>query len=350
MRKIIHIDMDCFYAAVEMRENPQFRHVPLAVGGLAAQRGVLTTANYIARQFGVRNAMPSAKALKLCPDLVIVPVRMELYKSISKQIQRIFSRYTTLIEPLSLDEAYLDVTHCTLFHGSATLIAQDIRRAIFDELHLTASAGVAPIKFLAKIASDMNKPNGIYVIPPENIDRFVADLPLNKIPGAGPVTVKKLAAMGLKTCKDVQQYNIVKLSTEFGKFGRVLFERCHGIDERAVSTDRKRKSVGVEITLMNDIFHWHDCLKIIEKLYPELEKRLKRVQADQRIARQGVKFKFDDFRTTTQEHVWQEMSQSDLIQIAKQLWDNRRQARGVRLVGISVTLRDPEKERQLSLL
>jgi len=349
MKKIIHIDMDCFYAAVEMREDPTLQHIPMAVGGKADQRGVITTANYPARQFGVRSAMPTAQALKLCPHLKVIPGRMSFYKEISQDIRKIFQRYTKLIEPLSLDEAYLDVTECTQFQGSATLIAQDIRRAIFDELKLTASAGVAPIKFLAKIASDMNKPNGQYVIPPENVADFIADLPLNKIPGVGKVTEKRLSELGLHTCKDIQYYDLAKLLNKFGKLGHILHERCHGIDPCEVNNDRQRKSVGVEITLSKDIHKWEACLEILEKLYSELEKRLSQVRPDLRIARQGVKFKFSDFRLTTQEHVWHQLDQTDIFQVAKQLWQERREERGVRLVGLHVTLIDPQMERQLPL-
>jgi DNA polymerase-4 len=349
MRKIIHIDMDCFYAAIEMRDDPTLCHIPMAVGGRADKRGVISTANYIARQYGVHSAMSSAQAFKLCPHLKLIPGRMPLYKEVSHQIRKIFQRYTSVIEPLSLDEAYLDVTDSHLFQGSATLIAQDIRQAIFDELQLTASAGVAPIKFLAKIASDMNKPNGQYVIPPEKIDDFIRQLPLNKIPGVGKVTAKRLNELGLNTCLDIQGYDLAKLLNEFGKLGRVLFERCNGIDPREVSSDRQRKSVGVETTLADDIHDWQQCLEIIERLYPELEQRLAQVKPDLRIARQGVKFKFDDFRLTTQEHVWHQLDKSDLVKVAEQLWQERREQRGIRLIGLHVTLIDPQIERQLQL-
>ncbi|SQA97284.1 DNA polymerase IV [Cedecea neteri] len=182
MRKIIHVDMDCFFAAVEMRDNPALRDIPLAIGGSAQRRGVISTANYPARKYGVRSAMSTAMALKLCPHLTLLPGRFDAYKEASNHIREIFSRYTPLIEPLSLDEAYLDVTHCDRCQGSATLIAREIRQAISDELNLTASAGIAPIKFLAKIASDLNKPNGQYVITPEQVPDFLATLPLGKIP------------------------------------------------------------------------------------------------------------------------------------------------------------------------
>ena len=349
MRKIIHVDMDCFFAAVEMRDNPKLRDIPLAIGGSAQRRGVISTANYPARKFGVHSAMSTALALKLCPHLTLLPGRFDAYKDASNHIREIFSRYTNLIEPLSLDEAYLDVTDSLNCHGSATLIAQEIRQTISDELNLTASAGIAPVKFLAKIASDLNKPNGQYVITPDEIPAFLATLPLGKIPGVGKVTAGKLESLGLHTCADVQKTDLASLLKRFGKFGRVLWERSQGIDEREINNERQRKSVGVEKTLAEDIHEWHECEAIIEQLYAELERRLKKVKPDLLIARQGVKLKFNDFQQTTQEHVWPQLNKADLIATAKKTWEERRGGRGVRLVGLHVTLLDPQLERQLVL-
>ncbi|AGP43172.1 DNA polymerase IV [Serratia plymuthica] len=350
MRKIIHVDMDCFFAAVEMRDDPSLRDIPLAIGGSADRRGVISTANYPARRYGVHSAMSTAMALKLCPHLKLLPGRMAAYKEASLHIREIFARYTSLIEPLSLDEAYLDVTDCTQCNGSATLIAQEIRQAIAEELNLTASAGIAPIKFLAKIASELNKPNGQYVITPAQVPAFLQQLPLSKIPGVGKVTAKRLEEVGLITCADVQQYDLALLLKRFGKFGRVLWERCQGIDLREVSPERLRKSVGVERTLAEDIHDWEDCeALIVDKLYPELEMRLRKVKPDLHIARQGVKLKFQDFQQTTQEHVWPVLNKDDLLNVARQAWRERREGRGVRLVGLHVTLLDPQLERQLLL-
>ncbi|WJV53034.1 DNA polymerase IV [Prodigiosinella aquatilis] len=347
MRKIIHVDMDCFYAAIEMRDNPRLRDIPLAIGGRADRRGVICTANYPARRYGVHSAMATATALRLCPHLVLLPGRMEVYKSTSRHIRQIFSRYTSLIEPLSLDEAYLDVTDSPYCNGSATLMAQEIRQIIYDELQLTASAGVAPIKFLAKVASEQNKPNGQFVIIPDRVEAFLLALPLEKIPGVGKVTARRLEERGLHTCADVRRYVLPELLRAFGKFGHILWERCHGIDERQVSPDRLRKSVGVEKTLAEDIYDWGDCETLIETLYQELEGRLSRVKPDLHIARQGVKLKFNDFCQTTQEHVWPVLNKQDLVKLARQTWEQRREARGVRLVGLHVTLMDPQLERQL---
>ncbi|QIQ21305.1 DNA polymerase IV [Zophobihabitans entericus] len=349
MKKIIHIDMDCFYAAVEMRDNPRLRSLPIAVGGDPKKRGVVSTANYIARQYGVHSAMPMAQALKLCPNLKIIPGRMNVYKEVSLQIHQIFRRYTQIIEAVSLDEAYLDVTDCPLFQGSATLIAQDIRQKIAQELNLTASAGIAPLKFVAKIASDMNKPNGQHVIPPEEVKEFILALPLKKIPGVGKVTEQKLVELGLYTCADVLKYDLSKLLNLFGKFGRILYERCQGIDSREVSNDRQRKSVGVERTLVTDIHTWEECLVLLEPLYEELKVRLEKVRSDLSVARQGVKLKFDDFQSTTQEHVWDKLDKEELIRQAHKVWHERRNNRGVRLVGFHVTLLDPQLDKQLIL-
>lgn len=349
MRKIIHVDMDCFFAAVEMRDNPALRDIPVAIGGSRVKRGVISTANYPARKFGVRSAMPTAMALKLCPHLTLLPGRFDAYKEASSQIRDIFSRYTTLIEPLSLDEAYLDVTDSPQCQGSATLMAQEIRETIFRETQLTASAGIAPIKFLAKIASDLNKPNGQYVITPADVPAFIRTLPLSKIPGVGKVSAAKLDTLGLRTCEDVQNSDLAMLLKRFGKFGRVLWERSQGIDERQISSERLRKSVGVERTLLDDIHQWEECEAIIENLYAELERRLLKVKPDLLIARQGVKLKFADFQLTTQEHIWPRLNKADLLATARKAWDERRSGRGVRLVGLHVTLLDPQMERQLVL-
>lgn len=349
MRKIIHVDMDCFFAAVEMRDDPRLREIPIAIGGSPLKRGVISTANYPARKFGVHSAMSTAMALKLCPHLKVIPGRFDAYKEASQHIREIFARYTSLIEPLSLDEAYLDVSNSPHCQGSATLMAREIRQTIARELNLTASAGIAPIKFVAKIASDLNKPDGQYVITPDALPQFLLSLPLAKIPGVGKVTAKKLEEMGLRTCADVQKTDLAGLLKRFGKFGRIIWERSHGIDEREVVTERLRKSLGVEHTLAEDIHSWEACLAIINTLYEELERRLIKIKPDRMIARQGVKLKFDDFQQTTQEHVWPVLNREDLIAVARQSWEARRAGRGVRLVGLHVTLLSPQFERQLLL-
>ncbi|MDU8925603.1 DNA polymerase IV [Pasteurellaceae bacterium LIM206] len=353
--KIIHIDMDCFYAAVEMRENPALRNKPVAVGGSADRRGVLTTCNYAARKFGLHSAMPTAQALKLCPTLILLPVNMPLYKQVSAQIHRIFHRYTDIIEPLSLDEAYLDVTHSRQCAGSATWIAQAIRRAIFDELRLTASAGVAPLKFLAKIASDQNKPNGMFVIKPEEVAAFVKKLPLKKIPGVGKITAQRLAELGLETCEDVQKQSQMLLLNQFGKAGGRIWQFSHGVDERRVEPDRERKSVGAEVTLQEDISVIEQGIVVLERLYPEFERRVRRVCPDMfpsAFRKIGVKLKFDDFQVTTMEKTMDNVAlalcKENFIGLLQQIW-RRAKGRGVRLVGVHVAIPEITRDEQMSL-
>nr|WP_314739966.1 DNA polymerase IV [uncultured Haemophilus sp.] len=350
-RKIIHIDMDCFYAAVEMRENPSLKGKPVAVGGRANQRGVLTTCNYEARKFGLHSAMPTVTALKLCPNLILLPVNMPLYKSVSQQIHQIFHRYTHIIEPLSLDEAYLDVTDCEQHSGSATWIAENIRQAIWDELHLTASAGVAPLKFLAKIASDQNKPNGQFVITPEEVQDFVKKLPLKKIPGVGKVTQEKLAQMGFHTCFDVQQASQSLIYQELGKFGQRLWDYCHGIDLREVEVNRPRKSLAVENTLLQDINTLDAAEQIVDELFHKLIFRIQRNWADtplHEFKKLGIKLKFDDFNQTTIERTTEGLAFERFIELLHQVWA-RREERNIRLIGLNVHFPSKKVTQQLNL-
>ncbi len=347
-RKIIHVDMDCFYAAVEMRDNPEYRGRPLAVGGHEKQRGVLSTCNYEARKFGIRSAMPTGQALKLCPSLLVVPGRMQVYKAVSKQIRAIFERYTLIIEPLSLDEAYLDVTDCTLLHGSATLIAESIRKDIWNELNLTASAGIAPLKFLAKVASDLNKPNGQYVIPPEKVQQEIDKLPLEKIPGVGKVSLEKLHQAGFYVCLDIRNSDYRELLLKFGRMGASLWKRSRGIDDREVTTERERKSVGVERTFSENISSYEQCWQVIEdRLFPELDKRLTKACPEKAIIKQGIKVKFADFQQTTIEHIHPELELDDFRHLLREVL-KRQQGREIRLLGLSVMLKPQEQAKQLS--
>ncbi|MCY9850958.1 MULTISPECIES: DNA polymerase IV [Vibrio] len=349
IRKFIHVDMDCFYAAVEMRDNPHYRGKALAVGGSERQRGVISTCNYEARKFGVRSAMPTAQALKLCPNLLLVPGRMQIYKETSIKIREIFSRYTSLIEPLSLDEAYLDVTDSPHCQNSATLIAEAIRKDIWDELQLTASAGVAPLKFLAKIASDMNKPNGQFVIPPDKVQQVVDDLELGKIPGVGKVSLEKLNKAGLFTCLDVRNSDYRELIVRFGRLGASLWKKSHGIDEREVVVERERKSIGVERTFSTNISSFEQCWQIIEeKLYPELDMRLNKSQPKRNVIKQGIKVKFADFKLTTIEHVHNRLDLAYFKDLLREVLE-RQQGREIRLLGLSVMLEPIEQARQLTM-
>ncbi|QLB15322.1 DNA polymerase IV [Mannheimia granulomatis] len=350
-RKIIHIDMDCFYAAVEIRENPSLVGKPVAVGGNANQRGVLTTCNYEARKFGLRSAMATATALKKCPNLILLPVNMSLYKAVSAQIHEIFHRYTSIIEALSLDEAYLDVSDCELYSGSATWIAQAIRDDIWRELRLTASAGVAPLKFLAKIASDQNKPNGQFVIAPDEVQNFVKNLPLVKIPGVGRVTNEKLKKLGLETCGDIQQAEQTMIYREFGKFGQRLWDFSHGIDEREVEINRPRKSLAVENTLLEDIWQIEVAEKIIEDLFEKLLFRIQRNWGDIPLTdfkKLGIKLKFDDFSQTTLERTTEGLSYERFLKLLHQIF-SRRNERKIRLVGLSVHFPEKKVNNQLNL-
>ena len=337
-RKIIHIDMDCFYAAVEMRDNPSLKNHPIAVGGAADRRGVISTCNYIAREYGVHSAMATAYAMRLCPDLKVIPGRMSYYQSTSRQIRAIFRRYTDIIEPLSLDEAFLDVTNTSLFRGSATLIATDIRAAITRELNLTASAGVAPNKFLAKICSDENKPDGQCVVTPKGIPEFVQDLSLKKIPGVGKVTVKRLANYGLHTCADVRAMGKEQLVRHLGNFGEHLFKRAQGIDNRELTTHWVRKSLSVERTYAKDIPEHEQALGSLDKLYEELEGRLKK-HLDRSIRNQQVKLKFSDFQQTTMERSCQKLNRPLFDELVLQAWE-RGNGKGIRLLGIGVSFND----------
>ena len=354
MRKIIHVDMDCFYAAVEMRDNPALTHVPLAIGGSSKQRGVISTCNYPARKYGVRSAMATAYAMRLCPDLVLVKGRMDVYTRESHKIREIFNDYTDLIEPLSLDEAYLDVSGSNQFGGSATLIAEDIRRRIKQELGLTASAGVASCKFVAKVASDENKPDGICVVTPDQQDEFVRSMALGKIPGVGKVTMQKLQRMGLGTCDDVRQYPFERLQKELGKFGAVLWDRAHGVDERPVNVTRERKSIGVERTLSQDILTLEACREYLPTLVEKLQERIASHEQKHtkgkavRIRTQGVKLKFSDFQLTTVEHRHHKLDEQYFAELLEEAWQ-RGNERGVRLIGLHIGLAEPTPVQQLSL-
>ncbi len=350
-RKIIHVDMDCFYAAVEMRDNPALKNIPIAIGGSSDRRGVIATCNYPARKFGVRSAMATAQALKLCPNLTLVKGRMEVYAKESQRIRAIFADYTDIIEPLSLDEAYLDVTDSPHFKGSATCIAQAIRQRIERELGLTASAGVASCKFVAKVASDENKPNGICVVTPQHLDSFVKAMSLKKIPGVGKVTLLKLNRLGLHSCEDVRKFPKKELQKLFGKFGDVLWERAHGIDERELCVSRDRKSIGVERTLSADLSSVEECESLVPKLLETLKSRISRhkEQHGNRIGIRtlGVKLKFQDFQQTTVEHRQEGFDEGYFLTLLQEAY-SRSRGRGVRLVGLHVGLSQSQDITQLS--
>jgi DNA polymerase IV len=252
-RKIIHVDMDAFFASVEQRDQPQYQGKPLIVGGQPNSRGVVAACSYEARKFGIHSAMPCSRAYRLCPQAIFVPPRFEAYREVSKQIREIFWQYATQVEPLSLDEAYLDVTYTSDFDGSATRIAQAIKAEILAKTKLNASAGVSYNKFLAKIASDMDKPNGLYVIKPEQGLAFIADLPIAKFHGVGPATEAKMLKLGIKTGGDLRKKSLVQLVERFGKSGQYYYNIARAIDDRPVRSTRVRKSLGKETTFAEDV-------------------------------------------------------------------------------------------------
>lgn len=353
-RKIIHCDCDCFYASIEMRDNPALRGKPIAVGGSPERRGVVATCNYEAREFGIHSAMASATARRLCPDLIIIRTDMEKYRLASSQIHEIFQRYTDLIEPLSLDEAFLDVSDCDEFRGSATRIAEAIRNEVREVVGITISAGIAPNKFLAKIASDWNKPDGQFAVLPNDVDDFVAKLAVKKLHGVGKVTAAKMHRLNLRTCRDLQNFGADALTEHFGSFGERLFELSRGIDNRPVSTDRIRKSVSVENTFDTDLPDLDSSLEAMLGLLPKLELRLKRLDNHYAIKKQFVKLKFHDFVTTTVEMLSEDTNPENYRTLCEQGF--ARGERAVRLIGVGVRVEPLENSAevvsgdQLSLL
>ena len=337
-RRIIHIDMDCFYASVEMRERPELVNKPIAVGG-SSGRGVLTTCNYVARKFGIRSAMPVFKARKLCPHLVVLPVRFNLYRQASQKIRSIFKRYTELVEPLSLDEAYLDVTHQ---RRRGAEIAQEIRNVIYEETGLTASAGVGPNKLIAKIASDWNKPNGQCVVSPSRVAKFVQDLPVHFIWGVGPKSSERLAKMKVETCGQLQNFDQATLVSQFGSFGAELYKLCRGIDERPVQPNRIRKSLSCEHTFRRNLETIETCEEALKKQHSELVETLQKNAADRQIIKILVKLKFSDFRRTTAEVKSYQPELDRYLELLRDAWG--RSGQPVRLLGIGVRFADIYEE------
>jgi len=346
-RKIIHVDCDCFYAAVEVRDDRSLRGRPVAVGGDPHRRGVIATCNYPARQFGVHSAMASSQALRLCPDLVIVPPNFDKYRKVSAQIHDIFRRYTSLIEPLSLDEAYLDVSASEQYDNSATRIADAIRHEVRQEIGITVSAGVAPNKFLAKIASDWRKPDGLFVITPDDIDAFVQQLPVKKIHGVGPRTAEKLAELGIQTGADLRARPLTELVERFGRFGHRLHELSHGRDERPVKTHRERKSISTEQTYSQDLPTLEACRRQLPELIGDLERRYARLDPAPAVRGVMVKVKFNDFTQTTVEHADPAPNLEQFETLLNVGW--ARGERPVRLLGVGYRLAEATAAQQLSL-
>jgi DNA polymerase-4 len=346
-RKIIHIDMDAFFASVEQRDNPALRGLPIAVGG-GGPRGVVAAASYEARKFGVRSAMSGAKARQLCPALVFVPHRFEVYKTVSRQIRDIFFEYTDLVEPLSLDEAYLDVSMPKMGPPSATLIAQEIRRRIFQTTQLTASAGISYCKFLAKTASDLNKPNGQAVILPHEAAAFLEKLPIEKFHGIGKATAQKMHHMGIHNGHDLKQRSLLELLRRFGKMGRFYHDIVRGTDERQVRSHGVRKSISVENTFATDLHDQEAMLAELADIARDLAERIR--HADNPGRTLTLKVKYADFKQVTRsKSLDQYLRHADDIMalVPELLADTEALPKKVRLFGLGVSnLQRENAERQ----
>jgi len=343
VRKIVHIDMDCFYAAIEEREDPSLRGRPVGVAG-SSRRGVLTTANYEARKFGCRSAMPVFKALELCPQLVLVPVRFELYRAESARIRAIFGRFTEKIEPLSLDEAYLDLS---ALNTSAAALAREIRTQIREETGLTASAGIGPNKLIAKIASDWNKPDGQHEVRPEEVAAFMRELPVGRLWGVGGKMRARLEALGVRTCGDLQRFDKLEMSRRFGKWGLELWELCRGVDHREVESHRIRKSISSENTFRENLGTLDDLRPPMHAMLVGLAEDLEK-HGDRGIRSLVVKMKFADFARTTAEKAHAVLDPEVFEALLAEAWQ-RGGGKPVRLLGVGVRFRDPEESSQLEL-
>lgn len=338
IKKIIHVDMDAFFAAVEQRDFPELRGKPVIVGGKPGGRGVVSTCSYEARKFGVRSAMPTNEAYRLCPHGIFVKARFDAYKEASQIVRNIFFEYTDLVEPLSMDEAYLDVTENHKGNPSATLIAEEIRGRIYEETQLTASAGVAPNKFLAKIASDYNKPNGLTVITPDKVEEFVEQLDIKKFFGVGKATQKKMHALGIKTGADLKQWLEIDLVKAFGKSGRYYFKIARGIDNREVKPHRTRKSYGKERTFSEDVGDLDWVNNFLDDLAKQISEGMRKIPTAGKTITLKVRYK--NFDTITRSHsLAHYTNKADEISIiAKQLLEQTEAGtREIRLLGISLS-------------
>ena len=349
-RKIIHIDMDAFYASVEQRDDAGLRGLPVAVGG-SSTRGVVLTASYEARKFGVKSAMPSGRAKRLCPELVFVKPRFDAYKEASHQIRQIFHRYASLVEPLSLDEAFLDVTEPVAGPPSATLIARSIKQDILMETDLTASAGVSINKFVAKVASNMHKPDGLTVVRPFEVDAFIARLPIDRFFGIGPATARRLKDVGIHNGVDLRTWTELALVERFGKSGYWFYQIARGIDNRPVAVHHTRKSIGVERTFFENLTNRDDVLQRLQAICDEAAKRIGRAKMAARTV--TVKIRGADFVTVTRSHTGKApvLDSGALFAIAERLYSSDPSTKPVRLLGVSLSGLSPQDApgRQLGL-
>ncbi len=338
IKKIIHVDMDAFYASVEQRDFPEYRNKPVVVGGSPQGRGVVAAASYEARKFGIHSAMPASRAVKLCPHAIFVKPRFDVYKEVSREIREIFFEYTDLVEPLSLDEAYLDVTKNHKNNPSATLIAREIKKRVKESTGLTASAGVASNKFLAKIASDLDKPDGLSVIPPGEAQPFIEKLEIGKFFGVGKATKVKMESLGIRTGADLKTWDEVDLVKHFGKSGHHYYRIARGIDHRQVKPDRIRKSIGKERTFSEDIADLDWIRNFLDELSIKIAGSMKKLNAAGKTI--TLKVRYDDFETVTRSQTLHHYTDraEDLARIAKELLNQTEAGtREVRLLGISVS-------------
>ena len=345
MRKIIHVDMDAFFASVEQRDNPYFRGKLIVVGGRPESRGVVAAASYEARQFGIHSAMPSRTALQRCPGLIFVKPRFEVYREVSEQIRDVFRRYTDLVEPLSLDEAYLDVTSNKKGLPSATLIAREIKAQIRAETALTASAGVSVNKFLAKIASDMRKPDGLFLIPPDKVEAFIESLAIEKFYGVGKVTAEKMRRLGIENGADLKRFEERELISKFGKAGTYFYNIARGKDDRKVVPNRVRKSVGAERSYAQDLAEREEILANLNEIIEILIKRLEKSGTRGRTL--TLKVKYGDYSQVTRSRTLTETidSPAQILPVALSLLESTEvNQRSVRLLGLTVSNLDGEDE------
>lgn len=349
-RKIIHIDMDAFYAAVEQRDDPRLRGRPVVVGGDPRARGVVAAASYEARRFGIHSAMPAGRAQRLCPQAVFLRPRFSVYRAVSREIHQVFARFTELIEPLSLDEAYLDVSVEAARRGSATAVARLLKTIILETTGLVASAGVSYNKFLAKLASDWDKPDGLYVIPPAMGERFVAALPIQRFHGVGPATAKRMAELGIHTGADLKAQDLATLTRIFGKAGGYYYSLARGIDERPVEPHRARKSLSAETTYSEDLRGREAVLAALLPLAEEVATSL--TQRSLRGRTLTLKVRYHDFESITRS-VTQAVpfdTQAALMEALEPLLERTQVAeRPVRLLGVGVSNFAGAEPRQLAL-
>lgn len=347
IRKIIHVDMDAFFASVEQRDNPSYRGKPVVVGGRPDQRGVVAAASYEAREYGIHSAMPSSTAVKRCPHVIFLRPRFDVYREVSEQIREIFHEYTDLVEPLSLDEAYLDVTSNKRGLPSATLIAKEIKDRIFQETHLTASAGISINKFLAKTASDIRKPNGLFLIPPEKAESFVEQLAIERFYGIGKVTAEKMRNLGIFTGADLKKWSESDLIKQFGKAGGLYYHIVRARDDRPVEPNRIRKSIGAEESFAEDLKSRESMAEALMEIAGSLAGRIERNGSGGRTL--TLKVKYGDYRQVTRSRTSTASFKDvdEIMKVALELMDTTEaQGERVRLLGLSVSNLDSERDHE----